>query len=369
MVDRINRELSDQKPHVHASRPVIPPKITNGTLTNTIAANKSSVDIPKLATSFTELPAVWNRVIGPHNRDMKEGRNFTSDMKVKSTSCQIDCLSTVTKCNSNNTMVPMFSNCKFRFYSYGSEARYGCFSTDAIMRTQAEIVFNVCQQYNKCNVSYTPDDLVKTMRKAKGINSKGSKSMTIAATRWGKATFWAMKSGDPAKFEEASAEAIKQVVEQAKAAATDAIAKGESPGPAVQKVIDSASTSFAESVASVASKVAVKKAAYAAYEKAFLDKKKADDAKKQATLYRYASSYSNREGTTFYSYSPSGYVQPTFKLSKSEKEAGKRFAKAIADATANDGKHQNTVDKLKNEKVAKNILKKKQLTGLKLTSK
>jgi hypothetical protein len=285
--------------------------------------------MPKLATSYKDLPYKFDGILGPHNESNRAGKNFTSN-GIWSSSCQIDCLSTVTKCSSNDTMVPIFSGCKDQFYSYGTEARLGCFSADSIMQTQAQIVFDVCQRYNKCNVTYRPRDLLRTMRKAQGANSKGSKIMTAAINHWGKAAFLAMRSNDPSQYEAASAAAVTAVLDQAKAAAKDAIDKGEDPEKAVNAVIDGAAQQFAESVASTAQRVAVKKAAFKAYKDA-LDAKKQKDAERRAQLYQYANSYYGNTRTV-YEYSSRGYVKPSFQMTENERKAGVKFAQTVAKA-------------------------------------
>ncbi len=230
------------------------------------------------------------------------------------------------------------------------------------METQAEIVFDICQRYNKCKVSYKPEDLVRTLRMARGANSKGSRAMNLAIAQWGKSAFWAARSGDQTKFNERTAAAVAAVADQASEAAKEAVENGQDPKVAVRQVIDSAATLFAESASNLAAKVAVKNAAYKAYEKAVIEKKKSDEAKRQLK-HSYANSYSVQESRTMYSYSPSGYLKPTFRLSAREMAVGRDFAKAIADA-AEHAKKQEKAENREKSKKARDILKRKNLSGL-----
>lgn len=360
--DAVDSIMADTR-HRSRSRSYSQHKRTTAiSLVTPIIALLNSTVIPKLAKSYKDLPEKWDGILGPHNNSTKDlNQEFTSAKGIKSASCQFDCLSSVTDCGRNKTMVPIFPNCSEQFYSYGTEAGLGCFSADGIMGTQAQIVFDVCQRYNKCNVSFMPLNLLQTMRKAKGKNSKGSKLMAQAVAQWGRAAFWASKSGDPKVFQEKTAAAVAAVVEQANQAAADAVAKGKDPKKAVDKIIDTAATQFAQAATSMAAKVAVKNAAYKAYVGAVSAKKQAEEAKRQQKL-AYANEYLTRDGTpaTYYYKSEKGYVKAKYVLTEREQKVGRDFAKAIADAAEHADKAEKTLEAQK-AKVAADILKKKKL--------
>jgi hypothetical protein len=151
-------------------------------------------NIPELATSVSDLPATDDGFTGPHN-DNRGTKSFYSKSGIGSVSCQIDCLSTVIDEKKGNRRL-MMANCKNRFYSYGIDAKHGCFSQFGILDLQAHLAFGVCTQYSGCTQIYMPKNPVKTLQTAKGKNSFGAfmlkifKGLVIAGKAIEKAAKW-----------------------------------------------------------------------------------------------------------------------------------------------------------------------------------
>lgn len=148
------------------------------------------------ATQLKDYPPILTSTgVGPHNNNRLSytPRLFNAQGK-KALLCQLDCKSLFkNSVDSVRATIPVFSQCKNRYYSYGSYKRFGCIPPGSATPAQISLAVSICVAYNGCvealraMVSSSFSSLSSPVWKT-ASGSNANKSGTISKSPTGRAS-------------------------------------------------------------------------------------------------------------------------------------------------------------------------------------